>query len=294
MRSLYLSSLTPDQVLKLRKDLFDSQGGKCFICDDVMDLALHGNSLQIDHVQPLGTGGKDAPQNFALTHGSCNDSKQASDLRVARLLARFDKIRANAEKAGDDYATLKHVLAEFGGSKYSFKFTFQGDRVRYSFPDVGDNGVYNSQVFDDHLSHQKSFFAEIPLEYVFHDTKINPRGIGNNLRKLVEEFFKGRPQLHVTLARLNGVDSEGELSVFDGQHKAAAQLLLGAKKLPMRIFLNPDLDLLLTTNTNAGDSLRQVASLAFPANSPLWLALPPLIRHTLSRNPVETYHTSLD
>ena len=50
------------------------------------------------------------------------------------------------------------------------------------------------------------------------------------------------------------MERETKVMVFDGQHKAAAQVLLGVKKLPLRIFLNPDLDILLTTNTNAGTS----------------------------------------
>jgi hypothetical protein len=49
------------------------------------------------------------------------------------------------------------------------------------------------------------------------------------------------------------------LKVFDGQHKAAAQILLGVKELPVRIFVEPDLNILLQANTHAGDKLRQVA-----------------------------------
>jgi hypothetical protein len=47
--------------------------------------------------------------------------------------------------------------------------------------------------------------------------------------------------------------------VFDGQHKAAAQILLGVKDLPVRIFVRPNLNVLLEANTNAGDKLKQVA-----------------------------------
>jgi hypothetical protein len=47
--------------------------------------------------------------------------------------------------------------------------------------------------------------------------------------------------------------------VFDGQHKAAAQILLGAKELPVRVFVEPNLKILLQANTNAGDTLKQVA-----------------------------------
>ena len=36
-------------------------------------------------------------------------------------------------------------------------------------------------------------------------------------------------------------------------------MLLGVKDLPIRIFIRPNLDVLLEANTNAGDKLRQVA-----------------------------------
>jgi len=259
MHSPYLSSLSVAENVELKKRLFDSQKEKCFICEDPIDLTLHKDSLQIDHIVSIREKGKDGPENFALTHGVCNESKQASDLRVARLLARFAKIKKKAEEEKRDSATLSDVLKEYNGSQFNFNISLTDGTVSYSFPDVGDHTIYQSQIFSDPLSKQKSFFAEIPLEYLYHDTNINPRGIGTNLRKLVEEFFKGRPQLHVALSRLDTSDGQNKIMVFDGQHKAVAQILLGTKKLPVRIFVDADLDLLLTANTNAGDTLRQVA-----------------------------------
>lgn len=243
----------------LRKRLFDSQLGKCFICEEPMDLKLQGESLHIDHVEPLRGGGKDHPDNFALAHGVCNESKQASNLRVARLLARFDKIRKKAAENNQDSVTLADVLEWFNGSKFKFNARIDNNKSQYSFSESGDTTIYESSVYYDSLSKQKTFFAEIPIEYLHHDTHINPRGIGNNLRGLVEEFFVGRPQLHIALGRIDTKSADQKILVFDGQHKAAAQILLGTKKLPVRIFVDPDVDLLLTANTNAGDTLRQVA-----------------------------------
>lgn len=259
MRSKYLSELTNPERDALRKRLFESQGRRCFICDEQMDLVLHAESLQIDHIDPLTQGGRDLPDNFALTHGSCNESKQASNLRVARLLAKFDKIKSDAQKEKRDSATLADVLISFGGSKFALSISVQDDRASFSFPEIGDNAIHESSVYVDSLSKQRSFFAEVPIEYLFHDTTINPRGIGSNLRKLVEEFFRGRPQLHITLSRIENVNGVKRILVFDGQHKAAAQILLGTRRLPVRVFVDPDIDLLLTANTNAGDTLRQVA-----------------------------------
>lgn len=260
MRSAFLASLTDAQKDQLRRKLFESQGEVCFICEEPIDLTIHKNALEIDHIEPLQARGKDHPENFALAHSSCNESKQASDLRVARLLARFDKIKAKVEKEGQISTTLADLLAVSGGSKYPFTFSVDNGVVKHSFPEMGKNQIYASPIYVDKLSNLQYFFAEVPIEYIFHDTNINPRGIGSNLRKLIEEFHKGRPQLHITLGRINqdGHD-DSKLYVFDGQHKAAAQILLGVKVLPVRVFLNPDVDLLLTTNTNAGDTLRQVA-----------------------------------
>ena len=257
MHSKYIASLNLKCKEELRKKLFDSQCGKCFICEETMDFVLHKNTLQIDHIIPLAMKGLDSPENFALTHERCNKSKQTSELKIARLLAKFDKLRRSKQGNKQDSVTLADLLKEFQGSKFSFHVSISNNIAKYSFSKINDDSIHESPVFTDSLSKQKSFFAEIPIEYMFHDPKINPRGIGSNLRKLLEEFHKGRPQLHVSLARID--TAKNQILIFDGQHKASAQILLGIKKLPVRIFINPDEEVLLTANTNAGDTLRQVA-----------------------------------
>ena len=72
--------------------------------------------------------------------------------------------------------------------------------------------------------------------------------------------MKKRPQLHISLGWWASTDDvSGPVKVFDGQHKAAAQILLGVDRLPVRVFVEPDTNVLLQANTNAGDKLRQIA-----------------------------------
>jgi len=143
----------------------------------------------------------------------------------------------------------------FGGSKYEFKYKIEDDIIKYSYFDNADNETYKAAVFTDKLSKERSCFIDVPIEYLFHDEMINPRGINNSIGKLIKEFDKGNPQLHLSLARF----SDNKLKIFDGQHKAVAQILLGTRKIVIRVFLKPNVDRLTETNTNAGSSLRQIA-----------------------------------
>ena len=253
MASKYLSSLSKEKYLELTKKLCNIQNNICYICEEVIDLEL--NSTNIDHIIPLAVRGKDSEENFALTHESCNKSKQDSNLKIARILARLTKIQSEVASKGNKSASLKDILEHNNGSKFDFKFTIDKGFIHYSFSEYGDNSIYKSQIFKDHLSGEESCFLELPIEYLYHDEIINPRGINRSIGKLVKEFDKGNPQLHLSLVRVD----DNKLKVFDGQHKAVAQILLGTKKLVVRIFLNPNVDRLTETNTNAGSTLRQIA-----------------------------------
>lgn len=259
MPSLFLSRLSPDQRSELIARLHEAQQSKCFICEQSIDLAVHKTSVDIDHVEPLNVGGKDDETNFALTHDSCNRSKQASDLRIARLVARFGRIQEEVRAAANRGANLSDILARFGGSAHVLSFDIKDGHLTYSQGEQGDNSLKTVPLYEDQLSGVRYFFAKLPIEYLHHDDRINPRNIGPNLSKLIAEFHRGRPQLHVSLGWLVSKNGNDTVKVFDGQHKAAAQVLLGARALPVRVFVDPDPDLLLVANTNAGTTLRQVA-----------------------------------
>jgi len=254
MASKYLSALTDDDYKDLTTRLCCIQNNTCYICQESIDLDIH--ETNIDHIVPLANKGKDTEENFALTHASCNKSKQDSDLRIARKIAVLRKIQKDvSEKDSSRTASLEDVLTFFGGSKYEFKHKTVGNKLCYSFSEIGDNDKYETEIFEDELSKERTVFLNIPIEYLFHDRLINPRGINNSILLLVKEFYKGNPQLHVSLARIK----DGKINIFDGQHKAVAQILLNSKKLLLRLFLDADVDRLTETNTNAGSTLRQIA-----------------------------------
>jgi hypothetical protein len=260
MTSNYLNKLNSKERKELIKQLWDIQNGVCFLTEEPIDLELHHDQLDIDHVIPSKLGGKDDPSNFALTFSSANRAKQASDLKLARIIQRFIKIQENLKETEDRNPNLNDILKTKTGSKFGLKFRRENNFILYSLAQIGKTEIIKCPIYHDKLSSLEYFFTVLPIEFIFHDDKINPRTIGSNISKLIDEFYYGNPQLHISLGWINTKnDNETKVKIFDGQHKAAAQILLDVKEIPVRIFINPDEDLIIKTNFRAGTVLRQVA-----------------------------------
>lgn len=217
--SKYLDSLNVDAKKALSDKLWQIQNHKCFICEKEIDLDI--NSTNIDHIRPLANGGKDEPSNFAITHEHCNKSKQDADLLIAKKLFQLQEIIKDAESK-KEVPSLKHVLVANNGSKYDFKYKIENDQLVYSFDNVGDTSIKRTEIFLDTLSNEQTAFISVPIEYLYHDDKINPRGINSSISLLIKEFHKPNPQLHLSLARID----DGKIKIFDGQDKAVAQIML--------------------------------------------------------------------
>jgi hypothetical protein len=238
--------------------LYEIQGGKCFICG--RDINLRSGDWQLDHIIPRAAGGKDDLNNQAIVHGICNQKKLDSDLRVARCMFQYEQIKEKYGKKGFNHPNLGDFLEEFGGGKTPLTIKTLSEEIEYEYWHGNTIKSNKSEIYQDSLSGIAYFFACLPVECLFHDERINPRAIGSRIKGLIEEFLNKRPQLHVGLAYVKG-NGKAEVRVFDGQHKIAAQLLLGVREFPLRVFLvkdKKDLDVLLVTNTRAGTTLRQI------------------------------------
>lgn len=139
--SRYLSSLTADARAALERKLFDRQSGVCFICDESIDFVLHKGQLDIDHIDPVAKDGLDAENNFALTHASCNRSKGAANLEVARRLAEFEKLQLLAKSDGKRGANLGDVLAQHQGAKAALPLKVRDGRVEFCFACRTSSGI---------------------------------------------------------------------------------------------------------------------------------------------------------
>jgi len=132
IHSLALSRLKPEQRHELEDRLWERQKHVCFICERPIDLELQRKVMEIDHIIPVAADGKDEENNFVLTHEACNRRKSSSDLRVARVLERFNRIEQEADDGTGQGANLGHVLKAYGGATKPLRMLIGKNSVRFS------------------------------------------------------------------------------------------------------------------------------------------------------------------
>ncbi len=245
-----IDEMSQDEHINLIKRLWELQGKICFLCDG--EINLQADEVEIDHIVPLADGGSDEEANWALMHAACNNKKRAQNLHLARAKMKFDKIK---EKFGGA-VTSAQILEEFNGGRQETFAIVEDNTIKLRF----NNKDYSYQLFTDPSNDSyKCFFALLPIDIIYHDAELNPRKIVD-IDKLIDEFFKKNPQLHVALCRMHFEEKGGKNKVllFDGQHKAAAQILLGRRQIFCRVFINPDKDKLKEVNRRAHKELRQI------------------------------------
>lgn len=59
--------------------------------------------------------------DFAVTHESCNKSKQDANLKIAKILEKLSQIQKSVHTQTGKSASLKDVLNRYSGSKHEFK-----------------------------------------------------------------------------------------------------------------------------------------------------------------------------
>lgn len=100
----------------------------------------------------------------------------------------------------------------------------------------------------------KYFYIVLPVEFLNNDIELQPRPL--EFKRLWELYrhLLVNSQLTPSICRL----SQNKVLLFDGQHKAAAQIWAGRKNVECKIYIDPSIKVLKETNLVAHDKLRQM------------------------------------
>lgn len=256
-----LEQMSKEERSELMHRLHQTQNSLCYICRKVVNLQVH--RVDVDHIIAGTRGGADDESNWAVAHQDCNRSKGARDLLLQRHIYRFkehvEKHSSTAAGAIRDF-TVGDALQEFVPDRQEVGIVVQQDVVQLSYNEDGQPRTREYRlVVDDAIPGFRSFLGMIPFVCLHHDPDINPRSIVD-LKPMIEEFYSGNPQLQPSLATVDFTEPQGKgkIMLFDGQHKAAAQLYVGRPHLFVRVFVNPDKTRLKETNHRAHTRLAQI------------------------------------
>ena len=268
MASRVFNSYPEEKKRRIIKKLLEVQDGKCLFCDkpinysDDVKLDEFFKRHEVDHIKPLTEeNSRDDDSNWAILHKECNRKKGARPLFLAKRIHKFQKDR---ERFGEKF-TLGKVLEVHNIKPRFLLLRIEGDYATIKYEEDGIEREVKTPILKDPAQTPfDSIFIVLPISYVHHDVELNPRPIGENAVKLIEEFYNEKyPQLHVCLARIEEVGEENgcakvKVLLFDGQHKAVAQIYNERKHLLLRIFINGDKEILKETNWRAHTDLRQI------------------------------------
>jgi hypothetical protein len=229
-----------------KQEVLKRQGLRCFIDNHpVADAA----DLEYDHIQAYTEGGQSTSANIAAVCKKHNREK--GTLSLSEYRDRLD-LRAFFEGASkrrlDDLLMTKLGNGGFGQAVAS---EVEDNTVRLYFEGVAPETV---PLYKCPSTGEQYFYALMPVEHLRNDSDLQPRSLEPERLWGLYHHLRTHTQLAPGVGRLVG----GDVLLFDGQHKAAAQVWAGRKRIECKIYLDPDVRRLKETNLTAHDKLRQM------------------------------------
>lgn len=230
---------------KQKQQILSKHGHTCFV--DGAPIA-DDEPFEFHHIKPYSEGGPTNIDNIApvckrhhLTIGTLSLQEYRDKIQLGKFFddgeSKYldDLIRHKRGRSGE---RIPHevkgssIVLFFGDSNHAYPL--------YTCPTTG----------------WKYFYATLPVEHIGNDRSLQPRALRQNSLWNLYRHFQSNTQLAPSICRM---DDKGTLLLFDGQHKAAAQIWSGRPIVECKVYLNPNERDLKETNLEAHGKFRQMS-----------------------------------
>jgi hypothetical protein len=208
-----------------------SKHNDCYICLEPLD-GYEPSEIQFDHIYNYADGYPQELSNFAPVHSSGDTRKLNCHAAKGRKSPFEYREELRVKKKLGEVKGLKDLCPSAVSSTYSLSddektITFNGEVLP----------LYNQRINGKDNFY---FFHEVDTKYIENDELIQLRPLEPKILPLIFNL-KQAVQLLPSLGRLD--PDTKTIKVFDGQHKAVAQIIGNNKqRLPCIVFVHPDVD----------------------------------------------------
>lgn len=221
------------------------QGLRCFILDHPIESEA---DVEYDHIHPFSDNGASLIDNVAIVcrrHNREKGSLSLSEYRDRLALRHF--FEGAKKRRLDDL--LQDRLTRSG---YGHRVTSEvnGEQITLHL----DTGSLTRTLEGCPATGEKFFYAVLPVSVLRNDTDLQPRALEPERLWDLYRHLLTHTQLAPAVCRM----VDGQILLFDGQHKAAVQVWAGRTHIDCKVYVNPDPRRLKETNLTAHDKLRQM------------------------------------
>lgn len=229
-----------------KQEIIRQYGNKCFVTGHEIP---EGEKPDFHHIKPYGEYGETSIDNEAPVckeHHRHIGTLSIQEFRDKLDLAEF--FRDTEHRKLDDVLTKK--IGRFG-NKVVYEITSDNKNITITFFD-SSKGAFPLHICP--ATGEKFFYALIPCDCIKNDLELQPRVLMPQKMWELYRHLMVNTQLAACVCRLH----KEQILLFDGQHKAAAQVWAGRKYIDSKVYIEPDKDRLKETNLAAHEKLRQM------------------------------------
>lgn len=229
-----------------REELLRRHDMKCFIDNH----PVSPDEVRFHHVIPLSEGGSNDLENFApicRNHHRRLGTLSLSEFRDKLSMERF--FIQNIEAYLDDVVILKKGEENYGKN---INYEMENNRIKIYFQ---DKGWLTFPLYKCPATGFQYFYSMIPIKNIRNDQELQPRFLIPGKLWALYSHFRRYTQLSPSICRLKN----GQIYLFDGQHKAAAQIWLGRMEIECKVYIDPKETAVKEANIAAHTSLRQMS-----------------------------------
>lgn len=227
-----------------KQNILKRHGRRCFMDGEPIPEA---EVIEFHHIKPFSEGGPTTPDNVAPV---CR--RHHRTIGTMSLQEYRDKIALGGFFEGQPKYLDDVILHKMGHCGKEFSYEVKDNTIRFYFGDRPQE--YPLQVCP--TTGWKYLYATLPALYLRNDKDLQPRALREGSMWNLYRHFQRNTQLAPSVCRL---DDNGHLLLFDGQHKAAAQIWAGRASIECKVYLNPDERTLKETNLEAHRKYRQMS-----------------------------------